>query len=145
MGQQQLLMLGLTAMIVILAISIGLAVFSSNSVDANRNAVISDLVTYASKAQRYFRTSTTFRGGSRSFDNFYLSPIDTGNANGSYSLTTMTPSGATFVPGSNSKVSGSSGIIFIVGCGHETGDDSSNPVKAFSRVTRDSIHTTILN
>ena len=145
MGQQQLLMLGLTAMVVILAISIGLTVFASSSIDANRNAVISDLVLFGTKAQRFFRTSVTFRGGNRSFDNFYLSPVDTGNANGSYSLTTSLPSGNAFVPGSDTKVSGSSGFIYIVGCGIETGDDDTNPVKAFSRITRDSIETIILN
>ena len=145
MGQQQLLLIVLSVLIVGVAVAVGVTMFQSNAVESNRQAVISDLVNYAAKAQRHFRTPTQLGGGSRSFDNFYLSPIDTGNANGSYSLATSTPSGATFVAGSMTAISSSSGSMFILGCGKETGDDGSNPVKAYIRVTPDSMQTTILN
>lgn len=145
MGQQQLLLIVLSVLIVGVAVAVGVTMFQSNAVESNRQAVISDLVNYAAKAQRHFRTPTQLGGGSRSFDNFYLSPIDTGNANGSYSLATSTPSGATFVSGSMTAISSSSGSMFILGCGKETGDDGSNPVKAYIRVTPDSMQTTILN
>ncbi len=145
MGQQQLLLIVLSVIIVGVAVAVGVTMFQSGAVDANRQAVIGDLVNFAAKAQRHFRTPTQLGGGSQSFDQFYLSPLDSGNANGSYSVGTSTPSGATFVAGSISAISGSSGEMFITGCGKETGDDGTNPVKVFTRVTADSIITNILN
>ena len=145
MGQQQLLLIVLSVIIVGVAVAVGVTMFQSGAIDANRQAVIGDLVNYAAKAQRHFRTPAQLGGGSQSFDAFYLSPVDSGNANGSYSVGTATPSGATFVAGSISAITGSSGEMFIVGCGKETGDDGANPVKVYTRVTADSIQTNILN
>ena len=145
MGQQQLLLIVLGVIIVGIAIAVGVTMFKSSAIDSNRQAVISDLVNFASKAQRYYRTPTELGGGSQSFDSFYLSPVDTGNANGSYSVTTSKPSGTAFVAGSTTKVTNSSGTIYIVGCGKEKGDNRSTPVKAYVKVTSDSITTTILN
>lgn len=145
MGQQQLLLIVLSVIIVGVAVAVGVTMFQSNAVDSNRQAVISDLVNYGSKAQRHYRTPSQLGGGSQNFDKFYLSPVDTGNANGSYTTVTAKPSGATKVTGSTTKISNSSGTIYIAGSGKETGDDGSNPVKAYIKVTADSILTTILN
>lgn len=145
MGQQQLLLIVLGVIIVGIAIAVGVTMFQSSAVDANRQAVISDLVNFAAKAQRYYRTPTELGGGSQNFDSFALSPIDTGNANGSYSVTTTQPSGATSVAGSTTAVSSSSGTIYVVGCGNEDGNDGSNHVKAYVTVTPTGISTTILN
>ena len=145
MGQQQLLLIVLGVIIVGIAIAVGVTMFQSSAVDANRQAVISDLVNFAAKAQRYYRVPTELGGGSQNFDNFVLSPLDTGNANGSYSCTTTQPSGASFVAGDITAISSSSGTIYIVGCGKENGNDGSNAVKAFVTVTPTGVSTTILN
>ncbi len=145
MGQQQLLLIVLGVIIVGIAIAVGVTMFKSNAVDTNRQAVIADLVNFAAKAQRFYRTPTELGGGNQSFDNFYLSPVDTGNANGSYSASTSKPTGTAYVAGSTAKISSSSGTIYIIGCGKEKGDNRTNPVKAYVKVTADSISTTILN
>ncbi len=145
MGQQQLLLIVLGVIIVGIAIAVGVTMFQSSAVDANRQAVISDLANLAAKAQRYYRTPSELGGGSQSFDNFALSPLDTGNANGSYSLTTTQPSGASYVKGSIDPVTNTSGTVYIVGCGKETGNDGTNPVKAYITVTPTSMSTSILN
>ncbi len=144
MGQQQLLLIVLSVIIVGVAIAVGVTQFQSNAVDSNRQAVISDLVNYAAKAQRYYRTPSQLGGGSQNFSGFALSPLDTSNANGTYAATTTKPSGATAVTGSVTAV-GSATTVYIVGSGKETGDDGSNPVKAYAKVTADSITTTKLN
>ncbi|MGH1361923.1 MAG: hypothetical protein ACRBF0_00110 [Calditrichia bacterium] len=144
MGQQQLLLIVLSVIIVGIAVAVGITTFQSNAIEANRQAVISDLVNYASKAQRFFRTPTQLGGGSQNFQNFGLSPIDTANANGTYAFVSTAPSNATPVVGSIAT-SGSALTIFIQGSGNETGNDGTNPVKAFARVVADSISTTILN
>ncbi len=84
MGQQQLLLIVLGVIIVGIAIAVGISMFKSSAVDANRNAIAGDLANLASKAQRYYRTPVELGGGGQSFANFALSPLDTSNANGSY-------------------------------------------------------------
>ena len=145
MGQQQLLLIVLGVIVVGIAIAVGVTMFQSNAIESNRQAVISDLVNYASKAQRFYRTPAQLGGGSQSFDDFYISPIDTGNANGSYSAGTTAPSGDTFVAGSITAISSSSGTIYLTGCGKEVGDDGTNVVKVAVTVTPADITTNILN
>ena len=90
MGQQQLLLIVLGVIIVGIAIAVGISMFKSSAVDANRSAIISDLANLASKAQRYYRTPVELGGGGNSFANFALSPLDTGNVNGSYRVEILT-------------------------------------------------------
>ncbi|MFZ0390468.1 MAG: hypothetical protein WAN36_08405 [Calditrichia bacterium] len=146
MGQQQLLLIVLGIIIVGIAIAVGVNMFQSSAVDTNRQAMISDLANYAAKAQRFFRTPTELGGGSQDFQGFHLSPIDTGNANGSYSVTETAPSGAAYVPGATDTITtANTQTIYVVGCGKETGDDGSNPVKAYVTVTAAGINTNIEN
>ncbi|MFQ5583394.1 MAG: hypothetical protein ACE5GL_03040 [Calditrichia bacterium] len=145
MGQQQLLLIVLGIIIVGIAIAVGVTTFRSSAVDANRAQVISDLNNLAAKAQRFYRTPTSMGGGGQDFNTFAISPLDTGNANGSYSVTTTQPSGASYVAGSTSAISSSAQTVYIVGCGKETGDDGSNNVKAYVTVTPQSIAATKLN
>ncbi len=90
MGQQQLLLIVLGVIIVGIAIAVGISMFKSSAVDANRSAIAGDLANLASKAQRYYRTPIELGGGGQSFANFALSPLDTGNANGSYRVEILT-------------------------------------------------------
>ena len=90
MGQQQLLLIVLGVIIVGIAIAVGISMFKSSAVDANRSAIAGDLANLASKAQRYYRTPVELGGGGNSFANFALSPLDTANANGSYRVEILT-------------------------------------------------------
>ena len=144
MGQQQLLLIVLSVIIVGIAIAVGVNMFQSGAVDANRQAVISDLANYAAKAQRYYRTPTQLAGGSQDFNNFHLSPLDTGNANGSYSLSTTLPTGAAYVKGDVAPI-GAAQTMYIIGCGKETGENGTDEVKVYAKVVPDSITTLILN
>jgi Tfp pilus assembly protein PilE len=145
MGQQQLLLIVLGIIIVGIAIAVGVTTFRSSAVDANRAQVISDLNNLAAKSQRYYRTPTSMGGGGQDMNGFAISALDTGNANGSYSVTTTAPSGNAFVAGSVAAISASAQTIYIVGCGKEDGDDSTNKVKAYVTCTPTSIAATKLN
>jgi Tfp pilus assembly protein PilE len=144
MGQQQLLLIVLSVIIVGVAVAVGVTQFQTSAVDANRQAVIGDLVNHASKAQRYFRTPAQLGGGSQDFNGFTLSSIENANANGDYEVTATTPTGATAVTAGGS-ISATATTIYIAGSGKETGNDGTNPVKAFVEITADAITTTILN
>jgi Tfp pilus assembly protein PilE len=145
MGQQQLLLIVLGVIIVGIAIAVGISMFKSSAVDANRSAVSSDLTNLASKAQRYYRTPVELGGGGQNFKGFKLSPLDTGNANGSYSLSTTEPSGTAYVPGDTASITDDAQTIYIIGCGKEKGDDGTNPVKHYAVVTPDAIQIKRLN
>ncbi len=145
MGTQQLLLIVLGVIIVGIAIAVGLMLFKSNSQSTNRDQIVSDLMNLGAKAQQYYRKPVSFAGGGGDFANFYLLPLDTGNGNGSYSITATEPTGAAYVSGSTTAISSSQPLIYIVGCGKETGDNGLNPVKAYLTVTSDSLRITVLN
>ncbi len=146
MGQQQLLLIVLGVIIVGIAIAVGISMFKSNAQSSNRDQVINDLNNLAAKAQQYFRKPTAMAGGGQSFTNFSLAPVDTGNANGSYSLSGTVPTGITFAAGSNAIPSLSNpDTLYIVGCGTELGNDQSAKVKAYTSVSQNGATTVVLN
>ncbi|MCX5729611.1 MAG: hypothetical protein NTZ28_12390, partial [Nitrospirae bacterium] len=53
MGQQQLLLIILGVIIVGIAIAVGLSLFSAQSVQSNRDAIINDLNNLAAQAYQY--------------------------------------------------------------------------------------------
>ncbi len=146
MGQQQLLLVILGVIIVGIAVAVGISMFTGLASDANRDRVVNDLVNLSAKAQQYMRRPVTAAGGGNNFGGFFLTPLDTGNPNGSYSTTITLPSGKTFVPGSTAPIPGS-GVdsIYIVGCGKELGDDQVNTMKVYVVVSRDNFIVKKLN
>jgi len=145
MGQQQLLLIVLGVIIVGIAIVVGITMFKSNAVSANRDQVINDLQNLAARAQQYYIKPTSMAGGGRDFKGFALTALDTGNANGSYSSTATQPSGALYVAGSTTAITSSASKIYLVGCGKQNGNDGLNPVKAYVTVTPDSANAQVLN
>ena len=147
MGQQQLLLIVLGVIIVGIAIAVGISMFKSNAQSSNRDQVINDLNNLAAKAQQYYRKPTSMAGGQQSFTNFALAAVDTGNANGSYSLSPEgpAPSGTANVVGSVTAVTASPDSIFIVGCGKELGNNGSTPVKAYVIVKPNNSTASVLN
>jgi hypothetical protein len=67
MGYQQLLLILLGTVVVIVAIIIGLSLFSSSAVETNRDQLIADLNTLSSDAQSYYKKQAEYGGGSGSF------------------------------------------------------------------------------
>jgi len=146
MGQQQLLLIVLGVIIIGIAVAVGINMFSSNAIDANRDAVTADLTQLASKAQQYFKKPTTMGGGGNDFNGFTLGSLDTLNANGGYrvsgaavnTLVTAIPAGVITIGSTDQE-------IFIIGYGTETGRDGSNLVMASATVTPTTITAAVLN
>ncbi|MFH1008187.1 MAG: hypothetical protein V1800_11925 [Candidatus Latescibacterota bacterium] len=67
MGQQQILLIVLAAVIVGIAVVVGMQMMGESAVDANKRACTQDLLNLATKAQSWFRTPTSLGGGGRSF------------------------------------------------------------------------------
>jgi type II secretory pathway pseudopilin PulG len=91
MGQQQLLLIVLSAIIVGIAIVVGINMFGSSAYQANQEAVLQDVVTIASRAQQWYRKPGILGGGDRTFTGINLTAIGfpDSTANGSYQLTNI--------------------------------------------------------
>jgi len=67
MGQQQLLLIVLSVIIVGVAITLGITLFTANAVEQKRNEVINECTILASEAQLYYRRPVPLGGGGKSF------------------------------------------------------------------------------
>ena len=67
MGQQQLLLIILSVIVVGIAVAMGIMLFSDNSIDANRDALTNDLTALAARAHQYYRRPACLGGGGNSF------------------------------------------------------------------------------
>lgn len=145
MGQQQLLLIVLGVIIVGIAIAVGITMFRSDSQSSNRDRLESDLERLGALAQEYYKTPANMAGGAGDFKNFALSALDTGNADGSFTVSTRPPNDADFSRGSTAPIGIASQVIYIIGCGKEIGDNNRQPVKAYATVSPGSVAVTVMN
>lgn len=147
MGQQQLLLIILGVIIIGIAVAVGINMFASNAVDANRDAVTGDLTQLAAKAQQFYKKPTTMGGGGNDFNGFTLGTLDATNGNGAYAVATTAPTqGVNAVPNSPTLAVGSSAqTIYIIGYGKEKGRDNTNLVMAYATVVPTAITAAIIN
>ena len=87
MGQQQLLLIVLGVIIVGIAVVVGINVFTASSLDANKNALVSDLTNLASMAQQYYRKPAALGGGDQAFTDWTSLPALLRTANMSADVT----------------------------------------------------------
>jgi Tfp pilus assembly protein PilE len=130
MGQQQLLLIMLGVIVVGIAVAVGLMLFSDSAASTNRDALTSDLVYLASRAQQYYRRPASMNGGdgsfaSLTFDKLYSS---VSNSNGRY-----------FINGAPSATQ-----VTIRGVGREK-INATDTVTVDMRVTADSATVTVVH
>ncbi|MFZ1979063.1 MAG: hypothetical protein WAV76_14005 [Bacteroidota bacterium] len=91
MGQQQLLLIILGVIIVGIAIAVGLSLFSAQSVQANKDAIVNDINNLAANAYQFRIRPTSMGGGGNAYTGngtTYTIPSKlVTNENGSYSIT----------------------------------------------------------
>ena len=81
MGTNQLLLVVLGMMLVGVAIYVGVSMFSANTVEATRNAIILDLGNFAARANAYYWKLAVQGGGGKSFAGITMSQIYPMNEN----------------------------------------------------------------
>jgi len=136
MGQQQLLLIVLSVIIVGIAVVVGINMFNDQAASSNLDAVSADLVNLASRAQQHFRRPTAMGGGGGSF------ALLTANAAGLAYLTTQptNENGAYSV-----KTAGTATTVTLRGVGTEDGDGNGTPCTADIQVWADSIAITVID
>jgi hypothetical protein len=111
LGQQQIILVILGVIIIGLAMSVGLIMFSSGNVQANKDAMINDINNLAGNAFQFrIRPRTMGGGGCGTFAGWVIPKKMKSNENGSYSA-----SGG-----------GPTGVVISA----KSADDSSNTIKA---------------
>jgi hypothetical protein len=85
MGQQQLLLIILGVIIVGIAIAVGLSLFSAQSVQSNRDAIINDLNNLAAQAYQFRIRPTSMGGGQGDYSCFTIPSKMRTNENATYS------------------------------------------------------------
>jgi len=131
MGQQQLLLIVLSVIIVGIAVVVGINMFSSSAASANLEAVTSDLLNLASRAQQYYVKPSGMGGGGNSFSGVVIADLTAkaSNDNGSYSISTA----------------GTATLVGIQGVGVQDGDSDGTNCTVVVTVFSDSISTSVSN
>jgi hypothetical protein len=112
MGQNQLLMIVLSVIVVGVSVAVGIDQFGENAMSANRDAVAADSQRIVSTAQQWFRKPISLGGGGGSFTNMTLADLGIGgsNHNGSYALTVDSGTQLTIVATGTEKTASGSAV-----------------------------------
>jgi hypothetical protein len=106
MGQQQLLLIILGVIIVGIAIAVGLSLFSANSVQANKDAIINDLNNISANAYQYRIRTSSMGGGNNSYANYTIPGKLSSNSNAVYTISSAgSATGISFL-GTSSSTNG---------------------------------------
>ncbi len=87
MGQQQLLLIILGVIIVGIAIAVGLSLFSAQSIQANKDAMINDLNNIAAHAYQFKIRPSSMGGGSGAYTGYSIPVKMATNENATYTAT----------------------------------------------------------
>ena len=112
MGQQQLLLIVLGTIIVGVAVVVGINMFTTGAINAERDALLQDVNNIASTAAAYWRKPAALGGGARSF--LSVTAVTTfgaanSNANGTFAITTA----ATATEFGLTATGGNEGVIIV--------------------------------
>jgi len=119
MGQQQLLLIILGVIIVGVAIAVGISMFSGQSIQSNKDAILSDLNNLGADAYQFKIRPASMGGGNGAYDNSAggaaysikaSGPWGTSNPNATYSITAQSATSVTF-QGSSKTVTASTVTI----------------------------------
>jgi hypothetical protein len=130
MGQQQLLLLTLAAILVGIGVLLGINMFQENAAQANMDAVIQRCLTLGSQAQAWYKRPTAMGGGGQDFTGFDLQSLG-------FSADSDTTEDGVFT----SAVVGPTSIT-ITGTGKEDLDGDTNPVEVIVTVSSNSASVT---
>jgi hypothetical protein len=89
MGQQQLLLIILGVIIVGIAIAVGISMFASSNIQANKDGIINDLNNLAANAYQFRIRPTTMGGGGGAYTGYVVPTKLQTNSNGSYTTTAV--------------------------------------------------------
>ncbi len=134
MGQQQLLLIILSVIVVGIAVTLGIMMFSDSAIDDNRDGITNDLSNLASRAHEYYRRPSYLGGGGNSFSGL------TADAAGLAKLTnTPRNDNGVYTVASAGTGTGINANVELLGVGNETYGGSYVAVRVRVYPDRDSV------
>lgn len=124
MGQQQLLLIVLGIIIVGVAVASGIGIVTSTAEQANRDALMSDLIQLSSMARAHYSRPEALGGGGRSYGHFKIPASLAETDNGTIEHT---------------QTSHGTDHFHFTATGTALGKDGEEPVQVSARVTINSI------
>lgn len=129
MGQQQLLLIVLGTIVVVIAVAIGINLFSASAPDVNRDLVISVLTSLSSDLHAYYNKQTQYGGGGGSYKGWKVPKSFKKHPNGKKYI----------------KAKVKKNKVKLTGYGTEEGRNGKDPVKVESTVRPSGIEIQIKN
>ncbi len=129
MGQQQLLLIVLGIIVVGIAASVGINLFSSSATEINRDLIISVVMSLSSDIQAYYQKETQFGGGGGSYKGWNVPKSFIKHPNGKIYI----------------KAKVKKNNVKLTGYGTETGRNGKSPVTVTSTVRQSGIEIKIKN
>ena len=127
MGQQQMLLIVLSTIVVGISIAAAISIFNAHSVSENKNAVVGELIHLGSAAQQYYHKPVDIGGGGRSFVGWIIPSGLISTGSGSYSVTSI-----------------ASDKVIITATGKEYGNDNKK-ITVTSTITPETITNLVEN
>jgi hypothetical protein len=112
-GQQQLLLVVLGVTITGIAIVVGTLLFSAQSIEANKEAIITDLQAIAAHSYQYITRPKYMAGGGGQYNGYYLPRKMTTTDNAFYDV--GTPTGTSLIITATSQQNEDNKIIATIG------------------------------
>jgi hypothetical protein len=135
MGQQQILLIVLAAVIVGIAVVVGMQMMGESAIDANKRACTQDLLSLAAKAQQWWRTPTSLGGGGRTF----AALVDSSD------IVILTPNASTENGTFDIKTAGTASAVMLQITGIEDADDNGLPMILSINVTQDDVDILVID
>ena len=127
MGQQQILLIVLSMIIVGIAIIVGIETFGNFATAYSRDNIMADLNNLISISMQHYKKPVTMGGGGNSFNNWNIPAGLDSSLNGTYSS----------IP--------SDQILLIIATGTELGNDGSTPILIHANVTPTTYTLSMMN
>jgi len=131
MGTQQILLIILGAIVISIAVGLGISMVNDYNSSTNRDALAADLSEAAGRAQAYFKMPTTLAGGGGSFVGFDLHSVfrTLRTENGTYAL----------------EAAPTDSAVVIVATGTNDGNDNVSRVKLRIKVMPSRTELSVVN
>ena len=110
MGQQQILLIVLGIVVIGIAVAIGISLFRAHAISSKRDILVNETIDMAAQAIGYYKRTTEFGGGGKSFIGWQIPPQLQNTINGSYVINTINKDEVVIIATGTEVVTGSDSI-----------------------------------
>jgi len=110
LGQQQILLIILGIVVIAIAVAIGISLFRAHAISSKRDILVNETIDMAAQAIGYYKRTTEFGGGGKSFIGWQIPPQLQNTINGSYVINAINKDEVVIIATGTEVVTGSDSI-----------------------------------